>query len=128
MIDHDRLFKELLSTFFIEFLELFLPQLASAIERDSIVFQPQEYFADLTTGETKVIDLLASVRLAGQRWAFSFTLKRKRQLRLILPDASFFTLRGSIRSIGNAFIQWCFFRLMNPTVKSLTSTPSRLMI
>jgi len=55
MIDHDRLFKELLSTFFIEFLELFLPQLASTIERDSIVFQPQEYFADLTTGETKVI-------------------------------------------------------------------------
>lgn len=25
MIDHDRLFKELLSTFFIEFLDLFLP-------------------------------------------------------------------------------------------------------
>ncbi len=70
MIDHDRLFKELLSTFFIEFLELFLPQLASAIERDSIVFQPQEYFADLTTGETKVIDLLASVRLAGQSVGF----------------------------------------------------------
>ena len=70
MIDHDRLFKELLSTFFIEFLELFLPQLASAIERDSIVFQPQEYFADLTTGETKVIDLLASVRLTGQSVGF----------------------------------------------------------
>jgi hypothetical protein len=70
MIDHDRLFKELLSTFFMEFLELFLPQIASTIERDSIVFQPQEYFADLTTGETKVIDLLASVRLAGQEVGF----------------------------------------------------------
>jgi hypothetical protein len=31
MIDHDRLFKELLSTFFIEFLELFIPEVASTI-------------------------------------------------------------------------------------------------
>jgi predicted transposase YdaD len=67
MIDHDQLFKELLSTFFVEFLELFLPQVAAAIEPDSITFLPQEYFADLTTGETKIIDLLAQVRLAGQK-------------------------------------------------------------
>lgn len=67
MIDHEsalhtlreRLFKELLSTFFVEFLELFLPQVARLIDRDSVGFLPQEYFADLTTGETKVIDLLA---------------------------------------------------------------------
>jgi predicted transposase/invertase (TIGR01784 family) len=70
MIDHDRLFKELLSTFFIEFLELFLPQVANSIERDSITFQPQEYFADLTTGDTKIIDLLVAVRLAGQDVGF----------------------------------------------------------
>jgi len=70
MIDHDRLFKELLSTFFIEFLELFLPQVASSIDHDSIAFQPQEYFADLTTGETKIIDLLVQVRLAGQPIGF----------------------------------------------------------
>jgi predicted transposase/invertase (TIGR01784 family) len=70
MIDHDQLFKELLSTFFVEFLELFLPQVAAAIEPDSITFLPQEYFADLTTGETKIIDLLAQVRLAGQEVGF----------------------------------------------------------
>nr|WP_228021249.1 PD-(D/E)XK nuclease family transposase [Romeria gracilis] len=70
MTDHDRLFKELLATFFVEFLELFLPQVANAIDRDSIAFQPQEYFADLTTGETKIIDLLAAVRLAGQDVGF----------------------------------------------------------
>lgn len=66
MIDHDRLFKELLSTFFVEFLELFLPQVAGLIDRDSVGFLPQEYFADLTAGETKLIDLLVQVRLAGQ--------------------------------------------------------------
>ncbi|MBW4515208.1 MAG: hypothetical protein KME11_08280 [Timaviella obliquedivisa GSE-PSE-MK23-08B] len=46
-IEHDRLFKELLSTFFFEFLELFLPDLASTIDIKSIRFLPQEYFADL---------------------------------------------------------------------------------
>jgi predicted transposase/invertase (TIGR01784 family) len=70
MIDHDQLFKELLSTFFVEFLELFLPQVAAAIDPDSVVFLPQEYFADLTTGDTKIIDLLAQVRLAGQEVGF----------------------------------------------------------
>ncbi|BAU12432.1 hypothetical protein LEP3755_29610 [Leptolyngbya sp. NIES-3755] len=63
-IDHDRLFKELLSTFFIEFLELFLPKVAETIERESIVFLQQEYFADLEEGEEKIIDLLVSVRQA----------------------------------------------------------------
>lgn len=70
MTDHDRLFKELLSTFFVEFLELFLPQVTGLIDHDSVGFLPQEYFADLTTGETKIIDLLAQVRLAGEETGF----------------------------------------------------------
>lgn len=36
MIDRDRLFKELLSTFFSEFIELFLPDVADYIQRDSM--------------------------------------------------------------------------------------------
>jgi hypothetical protein len=44
-IDHDQLFKQLLSTFFFEFLELFFPQVAAAIDPDSITFLPQEYLA-----------------------------------------------------------------------------------
>jgi predicted transposase/invertase (TIGR01784 family) len=75
MTDHDRLFKELLSTFFLEFLELFLPQVARSIEPDSVVFLPQEYFADLTAGETKIVDLLAQVRLAGQEVGFLIHLE-----------------------------------------------------
>ncbi|MBR8833910.1 MAG: hypothetical protein DSM106950_07690 [Stigonema ocellatum SAG 48.90 = DSM 106950] len=57
MIDHDRLFKELISTFFVEFLDLFLPQVVSQIDRDSIQFLPQEVFTDVTSGEKKFIDL-----------------------------------------------------------------------
>lgn len=70
MTDHDRLFKELLSTFFLEFLQLFLPEVASSIEPESIRFLPQEYFADLTTGEDKVIDLLVEVQQAGAAVGF----------------------------------------------------------
>lgn len=70
MIDHDRLFKELLTTFFMEFLELFLPEIASTLDRDSIRFLPQEYFADLTTGEDKLIDLLVEVKQAGEEVGF----------------------------------------------------------
>ena len=61
-IDHDRLFKELISTFFIEFIELFLPAIASDIDRDSIQFLPEEVLSDVTAGEKKLIDLLAKVK------------------------------------------------------------------
>ncbi|MFN6565306.1 MAG: Rpn family recombination-promoting nuclease/putative transposase [Nostoc sp. ChiSLP01] len=70
MINHDRLFKELLSTFFVEFLDLFLPQVASQIDRNSIQFLPQEVFTDVTSGEKKEIDLLVQVRYQGQETCF----------------------------------------------------------
>jgi len=70
MIDHDRLFKELLTTFFVEFLELFLPDIASTIDQNSIRFLPQEYFADLTSGEDKMIDLLVEVKQLGEDVGF----------------------------------------------------------
>jgi predicted transposase/invertase (TIGR01784 family) len=75
MTDHDRLFKELLSTFFLEFLELFIPDLVRTIEPNSIRFLQQEYFADLTSGEEKVIDLLVEVRQAGEEMAFLIHLE-----------------------------------------------------
>ncbi len=37
-ISHDQNFKELISTFFLEFLELFVPDLAKDIDPDSIRF------------------------------------------------------------------------------------------
>jgi hypothetical protein len=74
-INHDQSFKELISTFFLEFLELFVPDLAKDIEPDSIRFLPQEYFADLVEGNEKIIDLLVEVRLAEQDKTFLFHLE-----------------------------------------------------
>jgi predicted transposase/invertase (TIGR01784 family) len=84
MIDHDRLFKELLSTFFMEFLELFIPDLAQTIDPDSIRFLQQEYFVDLTSGEEKIIDLLVEVRQAGEEMAFLVHLEAQAS-----PEANF---------------------------------------
>ena len=77
MIEHDELFKQLLSTFFIEFLELFLPQVASSIDQNSVRFLTQEYFADLSVGEKQIIDLLAEVRWAGQETGFLIHLENQ---------------------------------------------------
>ena len=69
-IDPDQLFKQLLSTFFLGFLELLLPAIAAQIKPGSLSFLPQEYFTHIPTGEKKVIDLLAQVRLADQTSGF----------------------------------------------------------
>lgn len=51
MIDHDHLFKELLTTFFLEFVDLFLPEVSSYLERQSLVFLDKEVFTDVTSGD-----------------------------------------------------------------------------
>ena len=41
-MDHDRLFKGLLRTFFVDFLEVFCPELAEHLGRDSVEFLDKE--------------------------------------------------------------------------------------
>jgi predicted transposase YdaD len=66
MIDHDRLFKELLSTFFPEFLELFFPAVIQYLERDSLVPMDKELFTDVTSGDRYEADLVMRAQLRGQ--------------------------------------------------------------
>ncbi|MBE9226683.1 DUF4351 domain-containing protein [Phormidium sp. LEGE 05292] len=70
MIDHDRLFKELLTTFFFEFIELFFPEVAAYLERDSLTFLDKEIFTDVTAGEQYEADLVAKVRFRGEESFF----------------------------------------------------------
>jgi predicted transposase YdaD len=89
-IDHDQNFKELISTFFIEFLELFVPELASVIEPNSITFREQEYFVDLVEGEAKIIDLLAEVKLTGEDATILVHIEPQSTGRPIFPQRMFF--------------------------------------
>ena len=65
-IDHDRLFKELLTNFFQEFMEAFFQDASRLLDYDSLEFLTQEVFVDVTTGEKKYIDILVKTRLLGE--------------------------------------------------------------
>jgi predicted transposase YdaD len=66
MLDHDRLFKELLSTFFLDFLALFAPSLAREVESQSVEFLEKELYTDVVAGERHEVDLLVKLRRRGQ--------------------------------------------------------------
>jgi predicted transposase/invertase (TIGR01784 family) len=65
-IDHDQLFKQLLTTFFLEFLELFTPEFFAAIDPASLEILPLEYFTDIQAGERKAMDVIIRVDLRGR--------------------------------------------------------------
>ena len=77
MIDHDRLFKELIQTFFWEFIELFLPEVLEYVETDTLTFLPEEIFTDVTSGDKRKIDLLAQVKQEGQDSYFLIHLENQ---------------------------------------------------
>jgi predicted transposase YdaD len=76
-INHDRLFKELISTFFLEFLELFFPQVLDYLKPESVTFQDKEVFTDVTRGERYETDLLAQVQFLGEKSYFLIHLENQ---------------------------------------------------
>jgi hypothetical protein len=58
---HDQLFKELLRTFFREFLELFFPEVATRLRFDNVHFLEQEVFTDFPEGDPRRADTIAEV-------------------------------------------------------------------
>ncbi len=66
-MDHDRLFKELIKTFFVDFLQLFLPELAAAVDLTrQVVFLDKEVMTDVTRGKKYTTDLLVKARVHDQ--------------------------------------------------------------
>jgi hypothetical protein len=79
MTDHDRLFKELISTFFIEFLALFLPEVQAFVDAGSIEFLDKEIFVDVTSGQRLEPDIVAKVRFKGQPAFFIIHVENQSQ-------------------------------------------------
>ncbi|MFD2706728.1 Rpn family recombination-promoting nuclease/putative transposase [Salibacterium lacus] len=65
-IDHDRLFKEILTTYFEEFIALFFPKVHEAVDFSEIQFLPEEVFSDVTQGEKYKVDVLAKTKLKDE--------------------------------------------------------------
>jgi len=61
--DHDQIFKQVIESFFREFLELFFPDEAQQIDFDRIEFLRDEMFTELIVGDWKHLDLVAKVGL-----------------------------------------------------------------
>ncbi len=59
---HDQLFKQLLRAFFAEFLRLFDPDTAAALDLDTLDFRDTEAFTDIPQGERRTADLVVQVR------------------------------------------------------------------
>ena len=78
-MDHDRLFKELLTTFFVEFVELFLPESIQYLDRDSVEFLDKEVFTDVTEGERHEVDLVVRARFWGQSSFFLIHVETQAQ-------------------------------------------------
>jgi hypothetical protein len=77
MTDHDHVFKELLGEFFPEFIDLFFPQVSAYLDRQSIEYQPQEIFADLTEGDTYEADVVVKARFLGKDSFFIIHLEHQ---------------------------------------------------
>ena len=89
MIPHDRLFKELLTTHFLEFLDLFLPALAALIEPGSIQFLDKELFADLLPNPRQEADVIVHVQVRGQSVCFIIHLEHQAQPQPDFPRRMF---------------------------------------
>lgn len=79
MIDHDRLFKELLTTFFADFVEMLLPELAAYLDANSIQFLDKEVFTDVTEGERHEADVVARARFRGKHSCFLVHVENQAQ-------------------------------------------------
>jgi hypothetical protein len=88
-MDHDRLFKGLLTTFFPEFLELFCPELAKYLDPDSLEFLDKEVFTDVTEGERHEVDLVARARFRGKALGFLVHVEAQSQRRTNFPRRMF---------------------------------------
>ena len=62
IISHDLLFKQLITTFFYEFLELFAPKMAIHIDPESIEFLDKETFLNLKLGGVREADIIAKCK------------------------------------------------------------------
>ncbi|MBN8725735.1 MAG: DUF4351 domain-containing protein [Acidobacteria bacterium] len=80
-LDHDRLFKELLRVFFVEFLDLFFPEILQDIDKNSITFLDKEIFVDVTSGEKHEVDLVAKVKFLGKDAFFLVHLENQSEAR-----------------------------------------------
>ncbi|MDQ2828512.1 MAG: Rpn family recombination-promoting nuclease/putative transposase [Chloroflexota bacterium] len=59
---HDQLFKQVIESFFADFLRLFAPDTAARLDLSTVTFLNTEVFTDIPQGERRAADIVAEVR------------------------------------------------------------------
>ncbi len=67
----------MLTTFFVEFIELFFPDMVEYLDADSLEFIDKEIFTDITQGERREADLLVKCRFQGREAFFLIHLEHQ---------------------------------------------------
>ncbi|WMJ21237.1 Rpn family recombination-promoting nuclease/putative transposase [Geobacillus kaustophilus] len=88
-IDHDRLFKELIQTFFEEFFFLFFPDMHEHIDFRHLSFLSEELFTDVTAGEKYRVDLLVETKLKGEDGLIIVHVENQSSVQSSFPERMF---------------------------------------
>ena len=89
MVNHDRLFKELLQEFFAEFIDLFLPEVSEYLDKSSVTFIDKEIFTDVTAGVRHEADLVVKARFKDTNSFFLIHVKTQAQPEDEFPERMF---------------------------------------
>jgi hypothetical protein len=63
---HDEVFKLLLENFFLEFIDLFFPQISRLIDTKHVIFMPQEIIVDILAKDKHIVDILVETRFKDE--------------------------------------------------------------
>ena len=89
-MDHDRLFKELISNFFGEFVELFLPDVSAYLDKDAdFIPIDKEVFTDISLGDKHEVDLLMKVKFREQEAFFLIHIENQSTVQSDFPKRMF---------------------------------------
>ncbi|ATA59717.1 transposase [Geobacillus stearothermophilus] len=88
-VDHDRLFKELITTFFEEFILLFFPEMYEYIDFQHLSFLSEELFTDVTAGEKYRVDLLVETKLKGEDGLIIVHIENQSYVQPSFPERMF---------------------------------------
>src|SRR5258708_3150654 len=89
-MEHDQRFKELLTTFFHEFVALFLPDVADYLDPNTPVeFLDKEVFTDISAGEKHVADLVVKARFLDHDAFFLIHVENQATARATFPRRMF---------------------------------------
>ena len=88
-MDHDSAFKDLLTTFFVEFVELFLPDVAAYLDTTSIEFIDKEVITDVRAREKRAVDLLVKAKFRGQDTFFLIHVENQASAKAGFPKRMF---------------------------------------